>query len=130
MYLRPTPNMCTWSASAKLASIFSVFSFVIVLLLCTHKRFFLCRILLIGSGKLLSIKNKCHCRFVVMYVGFIMNCQNKSRSQSLPVPSARHSPVDYLHATTHTVSLAGTFTLLILFTMKFTSRHARGYGRT
>ena len=28
--------------------------------------FVLSRVLLLGSGKLLSIKKKCHCRFVVM----------------------------------------------------------------
>ena len=44
--------------------------------------FFLCRVLLLGFGKLLSIKKKCHCRFVVMCVGFTTNCQNKSRSKS------------------------------------------------
>ena len=92
--------------------------------------FFLSRVLLLASGKLLSIKKKCHCRFVVMYVGFTTNCQNRSRSKSLPVASTRHSPVDYLHATTDTVALAGTCTSLILFTMTFTSRHARSYGRT
>ena len=92
--------------------------------------FFLSWVLLLGSGKLLSIKKKCHCRFVMMCVVFTTNCQNKSRSKSLPVVSARHSPVDYLHATTHTVALAGTCTSLILFTMKFTSRHARSYWRT
>ena len=46
--------------------------------------FFLSRVLLLGFGKLLSIKKKCHCRFVVMCVGFTTNCQNKSRSKSLP----------------------------------------------
>ena len=46
--------------------------------------FFLSRVLLLGFGKLLSIKKKCHCRFVVMCVGFTANRQNKSRSKSLP----------------------------------------------
>ena len=46
--------------------------------------FFLSRVLLLGFGKLLSIKKKCHCRFVVMCVGFTTNCQNMSRSKSLP----------------------------------------------
>ena len=46
--------------------------------------FFLSRVLLLGFGKLLSIKKKCYCRFVVMCVGFTTNCQNKSRSKSLP----------------------------------------------
>ena len=46
--------------------------------------FFLSRVLLLVFGKLLSIKKKCHCRFVVMCVGFTTNCQNKSRSKSLP----------------------------------------------
>ena len=39
--------------------------------------FFLSRVLLLGFGKLLSIKKKCHCRFVVMCVGFTTNCQKK-----------------------------------------------------
>ena len=46
--------------------------------------FFLSRVLLLGFAKLLSIKKKCHCRFVVMCVGFTTNCQNMSRSKSLP----------------------------------------------
>ena len=46
--------------------------------------FFLSRVLLLGFGKLLSIKKKCHCRFVVMCVGFTTNCQNKSGSKSHP----------------------------------------------
>ena len=46
--------------------------------------FFLSGVLLLGFGKLLSIKKKCHCRFVVTCVGFTTNCQNKSRSKSLP----------------------------------------------
>ena len=46
--------------------------------------FFLSRVLLLGFGKLLSIKKKCHCRFVVMCVGFTTNLQNESRSKSLP----------------------------------------------
>ena len=46
--------------------------------------FFLSGVLLLGFGKLLSIKKKCHCRFVVMCVGFTTNCQNMSRSKSLP----------------------------------------------
>ena len=44
---------------------------------------FLSRVLLLGFGKLASIKKKCHCRFVLMCVGFTMNCQNKSRSKTL-----------------------------------------------
>ena len=71
--------------------------------------FFLSRVLLLGFGKLLSIKKKCHCRFVVMCVGFTTNCQNKSRSKSLP-PDIH--PLLFLHATTHTVALAGTCTSL------------------
>ena len=89
--------------------------------------FFLSRVLLLGFGKLLSIKKKCHCRFVVTCVGFTTNCQNKSRSKSLP-PDI-HSLL-FLHATTHTVALAGTCTSLVLFTMKLSSRHARSYSRT
>ena len=77
-------NITTWSASAKLAVIFPGFSFVTGLVLCNHQRFFLSRVLLLGFGKLLSIKMKCHCRFVVMCVGFTTNCQNKSQSKSLP----------------------------------------------
>ena len=73
----------TWSASAKLAVIFPGFSFVTELVLCNHQRFFLSRVLLLGFGKLLTINKKCHCRFVVMCVGFSTNCQNKSRSKSL-----------------------------------------------
>ena len=88
---------------------------------------FLSRVLLLGFGKVLSIKKKCHCRFVVMCVGFITNCQNKSRSKSLP-PDIH--PLLFLHATTHTVALAGMRTSLVLFTIKITSRHARSYSRT
>ena len=71
--------------------------------------FFLSRVLLLGFGKLLSIKKKCHCRFVVMCVGFTTNCQNMSRSKSLP-PDIH--PLLFLHATTHTLALAGTCTSL------------------
>ena len=74
----------TWSASAKLAVIFPGISFVTGLVLCNHLHFFLSRVLLLGFGKLLSIKKKCHFRFVVMCVGFTTNCQNKSWSKSLP----------------------------------------------
>ena len=74
----------TWSASAKLAVIFPGFSFVTELVLCNHQRFFLSRILLLGFGKLLSIKKKYRCHFVEMCVGFNTNCQNKSQSKSLP----------------------------------------------
>ena len=45
---------------------------------------FLSRVLLLGFGKLLSIKKKFNCRFVVMCVGFTTSCQNMSRSKSLP----------------------------------------------
>ena len=98
-------ELTTWSASAKLAA----------------------RVLLLGFGKLLTIKKKCHYRFVVMCVCFTTNCQNEV---TIKVASARHSPVAFLHATTHTVALAGTCTSLVLFTMKLTSRHARSCGRT
>ena len=74
----------TWSASAKLAVIFPGFSFATGLVLCNYWRFFLSSVLLLGFGKLLSLKKKCHCRFVVMCVGFTTNCQHKSRSKSLP----------------------------------------------
>ena len=40
--------------------------------------------LVLGFDKLLSIDKICHCRFVVMWVGLTMNCQNISRSKSLP----------------------------------------------
>ena len=90
--------------------------------------FFLSRVLLLGFGKLLSIKKKCHCRFVVTCVRFTTNCQNKS------LPPDIHPLHALLHATTHTVypavALAGTCTSLVLFTMKLTSRHARSYSRT
>ena len=105
-------NMFTWSASAKLAVLFPGFF--------QPSALFLSRVLLLGFGKLLSIKKKCHCLFVAMCLGFTTNCQNKSRSKS----------VAFLHATTHTVALAGTCTSLILFTMKITSRHTRSYGHT
>ena len=72
--------------------------------LAQSSAFFLSRVLLLGFGKLLSIKKKCHCRFVVTCVGFTTNCQNKSRSKSLP-PDI-HALL-FLHATTHTVALAG-----------------------
>ena len=72
--------------------------------------FFLSRVLLLGLGKLLSIKKKCHCRFVVMCVGFTTNCQNMSRSKSLP-PDIH--PLLFLHATTYTLALAGTCTSLV-----------------
>ena len=71
---------------------------------------FLSRVLLLGFGKLLSIKKKCHCRFVVMCVGFTTNCQNKSRSKLLP-PDIR--PLLFYTPTTPTVALAGTCTSLI-----------------
>ena len=104
-------HTCTWSASAKLAVIFPGFSFVTGLVLCNHQRFFLFRDLL-GFGKLLSIKKQCYCSFVVMCMGFTTNCQNMSRSKSLP------PDIHPLHATTHTVALAGMCTSLILFTAK------------
>ena len=71
--------------------------------------FFLSRVLLLGFGKLLSNKEKCHCRFVVMCVGFTTNCQNKSQSKSRP-PDI-HPLLSYF-STTHTVALAGTCTSL------------------
>ena len=43
---------------------------------------FLSWVLLLGFGRLLIIKKKCHCRFVVMWMGFPTNCQNKLRSKS------------------------------------------------
>ena len=46
----------TWSASAKLAVIFPGISFVTGVVLCNHLRYFLSRVLLLGFGKLLSIK--------------------------------------------------------------------------
>ena len=97
--------------------------------LAQSSAFFLSRVLLPGFGKLLSIKKKCHCRFVVTCVGFTTNCQNKSRSKSLP-PDIQ--ALLFLHATTHTVALAGTCTSLILLTMKLTSssKHARSYSDT
>ena len=76
--------------------------------------FFLSRVLLLGFGKLLSIKKKYHCRFAVMCVGFATN----SKYVKIKVASARHSLVAFLHAMTHTVALAGMCTSLILPTMK------------
>ena len=92
-------KIITWSASVKLAVVFPGFSFVTWLVLCSHQPIFLSRVLLLGVGKLLSVKKKCHCCFVVMCVGFTMNCQNKSQSKSLP-PDI-HMP--FLHVTTHRV---------------------------
>ena len=88
--------------------------------------FFLSRVLLLGFGKLLSIKKKCHCRFVVMCVGFTTNCQNKSRSKSHPpdihpLLFTRYDP----HSSTSRYVYIPEF-----FTIKLTSRHARSYGRT
>ena len=84
--------------------------------------FFLSRVLLLGFGKLLSIKKKWHCRFVVMCVGFTTNCQNKSQSKSLP-PDIRFFTRHHPHSSTSRYVYITEF-----FTMKLTSRHARSYG--
>ena len=88
---------------------------------------FLSSILLLGFGKLLSIKKEVPLPLCCDVRGFY---HELSKYVTIKVAAARHSPVAFLHATKHTVALAGTCTLLILFMMKLTSRHARSYGRT
>ena len=96
------------------------------LVLCNHLRFFMSWVLLLGFGKLLSIKKKCHCRFVVMCVGFTMNCkishdQSRFRQTFTRCFFTRHDP----HSCTSRYVYITEF-----FTMKLTSRHARRYGHT
>ena len=88
--------------------------------------FFLSRLLLLGFGKLLSIKKE---------VALPLCCDVRwfyhelSKYVTIKVASARHSPVAFfLHTKTHTGALADIS--LILFTMTLTSRQARSYGRT
>ena len=96
------------------------------LILCNHQRFFMYRVLLLGFGKLMSIKKKCHCHFLVMCVGFTTNRQNKSRQSRFrqtftPCFFTRHNPRS---STSRYVYITGCFT------MKLISRHAHFYGRT
>ena len=94
--------------------------------LCNNQRFFLSRVLLLVFAKLLSIKKKCHCRFVVMCVGFTTNCQNVT----IKVASARHSPIAFFTRHDPHISTSRYVYITGFFTMKLTSRHARSYGRT
>ena len=90
--------------------------------------FFLSRVPLLGFGKLLSIKKKCHCRFVVMCVDSTTNCQNNY--VTIKVASARHSPIAFFTRHDPHIGTSRYVYITGFFTMKLTSRHAHSYGRT
>ena len=71
--------------------------------------FFLSLVLLLGFGKLLSIKKEVPLPLCCDVRGFY---HELSKYVTIKVVSARHSAVAFLHAMTHTVALAGTCTSL------------------
>ena len=87
----------TWSTSAKLAAFFPGFSFVTWLVLCNRKRFFLSRVLLLGFGKLLSIKEKVALPLCCDVRGFY---HELSKYVTIKVASARRSPVAFFYMPT------------------------------
>ena len=92
--------------------------------------FFLSRVLLLGFGKLLSIKKKCHCRFVVTCLGFTTNCQNMSRSKSLP-PDIHPLFFIFIFFTCHDPhSSTSMYVYIIASVHDETSRHVRSYSHT
>ena len=116
----------TWSASSKLAVIFPGFSFVTGPVLCNNQRFFLSRVLLLGFGKLFSIKKKCHCRCCDVR-GFY---HELSKYVTIKVACARHSPIAFFTRHDPHISTSRCVYITGFFTMKLTSRHAHSYGRT
>ena len=108
----------TWCGSAKLAFIFPDFSFVTGLVLCNSQRFFS---VYSSSARLWQASEHKKEVSLLRYCDVHGLYHELSKYVSIKVPSARHSPITCLHATTHTVAVAGTCTLLILFMRKLSS---------